>query len=98
MRFCVDWGRLGQEGSVHAGNRLFVCASCHTSLESDAGISVHAGSFFSQISAEKAWQGPFLCANCKTKQDARQEAEKQAKLDAAKDAEQDPEKEVKPEN
>ena len=90
-----DWGRLGPEASVHAGNRLFLCAMCHCSLEADTGISVHAGSFFSQISAGKAWQGPFLCANCKTKQDARQDAEKEAKQDAEKEAKQDAEKEAK---
>ncbi|KAG0561536.1 hypothetical protein KC19_9G071300 [Ceratodon purpureus] len=80
--------RLGPEASVHAGNRLFVCAMCHTSLEADSGISVHAGSFFSQIAAGKAWQGPFLCANCKTKQDAQQVAEKDGKPDLEKNVKQ----------
>lgn len=89
-----DWGRLGPEASVHAGSRLFICAICRTSLEADSGISVHAGSFFSQISAGKAWQGPFLCANCKTKQDAQQVAEKNAKQDAEKDTKPDPEKDA----
>jgi len=45
-------------------------------LETEAGISVHAGSFFSQVGG-KAWEGPFLCANCKTKQDAEKAAKQQ---------------------
>lgn len=69
--------RLGPDASVHAGNGLFLCANCHCTLESDAGISVHAGNFFSQI-AGNAWEGPFMCSDCKTKQDA---AEKDAKQD-----------------
>lgn len=91
---CFVGGRLGPEASVHAGNRLFVCAICHCSLEADTGISVHAGSFFSHISAGKAWQGPFLCANCKTRQDAKHDAEKKAKLHAEKDGNQGADKDV----
>lgn len=60
--------RLGPEASVHAGHGLFHCGICRCNLEADAGISVHAGSFFSQ--SAKLWEGPFLCASCKLKQGA----------------------------
>ncbi|XP_024369090.1 probable protein phosphatase 2C 5 [Physcomitrium patens] len=64
--------RLGPDSSVHAGSGLFLCATCHCTLESGAGISVHAGNFFAQV-AGKSWEGPFLCANCKFKRDTAAE-------------------------
>lgn len=68
--------RLGPDASVHAGNGIFLCALCRRSLETESGFSVHAGSFFSQV-GDKAWEGPFLCANCKTQQNAEKVAQQQ---------------------
>lgn len=68
--------RLGPEISVHAGNSLLLCATCRCNLYADAGISVHAGSFFSQV-AGKTWEGPFLCAKCRSQQANAVQSEKQ---------------------
>jgi len=88
--FCLFGGRrLGPDASVHAGNGIFLCALCRCSLETEAGFSVHAGSFFSQV-GEKAWEGPFLCANCKTQQNAEKAAQQQdVQEDVSPDAEKD---------
>lgn len=79
--------RLSPEVSVHAGNSLFLCAICSCNLASDTGISVHAGSFFAKV-AGKSWEGPFLCAKCKMKQEAKLEAEQDSKQNANQDAQQ----------
>lgn len=61
--------RLGSEDSNGPSmSGLFICAVCQVDLAASEGISVHAGSIFSTSS--KPWQGPFLCADCRTKKDA----------------------------
>jgi len=56
-------------------------------LASDTGISVHAGSFFAKV-AGKSWEGPFLCAQCKMKLEAKLDAEVDVKQNADQDAKQ----------
>ncbi|TKY69333.1 phosphatase 2C 15 [Spatholobus suberectus] len=61
--------RLGNDdNSSQSTSGIFVCAVCQVDLASSEGISVHAGSIFSASS--KPWQGPFLCADCRSKKDA----------------------------
>ncbi|KAL0424713.1 UNVERIFIED_CONTAM: putative protein phosphatase 2C 15 [Sesamum radiatum] len=60
--------RLGNDDTRGQTSSLFVCAVCQADLAPNEGISVHAGSIFSVSS--KAWQGPFLCADCRNKKDA----------------------------
>ncbi|KAI5065319.1 hypothetical protein GOP47_0020014 [Adiantum capillus-veneris] len=60
--------RFGADASAAAAHEVFHCAVCQMDLTPREGISVHAGSFFSMSS--KPWEGPFLCAFCKLKQDA----------------------------
>jgi len=56
-------------------------------LASDTGISVHAGSFFAKV-AGNSWEGPFLCARCKMKQEAKPDAGEDPKQSANQDAKQ----------
>ncbi|KAH9795077.1 putative protein phosphatase 2C 3 [Citrus sinensis] len=58
--------KLGNEEPVlQSTSGLFTCA---VGVGKKTGISVHAGSIFSTSS--KPWQGPFLCADCRNKNDA----------------------------
>lgn len=57
--------RLGSEEAAPRGpSGTLHCAVCQVDITPSEGISVHAGSMFA------TWQGPFLCASCKLKQDA----------------------------
>lgn len=61
--------RLGSDTpTAQTTSSLFTCAICQVDLAPSEGISVHAGSIFSTSS--KPWQGPFLCADCRSKKDA----------------------------
>ncbi|KAF8376706.1 hypothetical protein HHK36_031623 [Tetracentron sinense] len=61
--------RLGNDSSAgQSTSGIFTCAVCQVDLAPSEGISVHAGSIFSTSS--KPWQGPFLCADCRSKKDA----------------------------
>ncbi|KAK1295037.1 putative protein phosphatase 2C 3 [Acorus calamus] len=44
------------------------CAICQVDQAPNEGVSVDAGPYFSPSS--KPWEGPFLCAECRTKKDA----------------------------
>ncbi|MCO5552231.1 hypothetical protein L7F22_005743 [Adiantum nelumboides] len=69
--------RLGADASAPA-HEAFHCAVCEIDITPRDGLSVHAGSFFSMSS--KPWEGPFLCALCKLKQDAMYGKKKQTML------------------
>ena len=65
------FSRLGNGDSTsQSTSGLFTCVVCQIDLAPSEGISVHAGSIFSTSS--KPWQGPFLCADCRNKKDAKE--------------------------
>lgn len=68
--------RLGVDVSAPTASGLFHCAMCQMDITPREGISVHAGSFFS--TSARPWEGPFLCAFCKLKQDAMDGKKQQA--------------------
>ncbi|CAM6113827.1 unnamed protein product [Calypogeia fissa] len=68
--------RLGPGNSVQGVEQL-VCAVCQAAIAPSEGISVHAGSFFS------TWEGPFLCVDCKRKQDAMEGRSAVSKMSGA---------------
>ncbi|KAF5463349.1 hypothetical protein F2P56_019268 [Juglans regia] len=60
--------RLGKDFPLNTNSGLFRCAVCQVDQPLADGLSVNSGPFFSP--ASKAWEGSFLCANCRKKKDA----------------------------
>ncbi|KAG2694701.1 hypothetical protein I3843_08G153400 [Carya illinoinensis] len=60
--------RLGKDFPPNTNSGLFRCAVCQVDQPLVDGLSVNSGPFFSP--ASKAWEGSFLCANCRKKKDA----------------------------